>query len=133
MTLAEGGQQQKVLCWLVVNNTLVVIKTSACNLETATGILKRQEPYLHHSHFWLNLGEGERRLHEACDQFYSAQEEAWIDEFWKEQSAVKDGAANSHSASVDQRLLFLCSVNFCFWIALSSTLMQFIVNALPWL
>lgn len=97
------GHVDEFLCWMYIDSqTVIVIRTSSCNKQTADGILKREDKYLPHLHWLLRLDTGDPDIRDECQRLHHDQEVRWQEQLWSEvytTSGEGDRRSNSRSSS----------------------------------
>ncbi|KAH9525705.1 hypothetical protein Btru_002113 [Bulinus truncatus] len=111
------GHTDDFLCWMYIDSkTVVVIRTSSCNKQTADGILRKEEKYLPHLQWLLRLDAADPDVREECRRLYYDQEVKWQEELNSEvytPGRREESSRKSSQISIQRHLwvsvLLLCT------------------------
>ena len=62
---------------IVDDDTIVVVNTSSCNMQTAKGIIRRDPRHMIHLKWQLNLGAAGPDLNRRCQDYLIERERKW--------------------------------------------------------
>ncbi|GFO46452.1 hypothetical protein PoB_007295700 [Plakobranchus ocellatus] len=74
----SSGFKLETLCWMIVDDeTIVVVNTSSCNMQTAQGVIRRDPRYMVHLKWQLSLRGAGQELNKLCQITFEERERKW--------------------------------------------------------